>query len=130
MAYELELIETGQRMALHTQDWEKLLGLARRHGWRPSMDRNRDPGGDKWVIGPSEARDLARALEKPLADLPPERRQELRPAGGASDGFFSVAPRSDPEGDHEGHYFAWHRRWIVDEVVRLCRQGAVEIRSM
>lgn len=130
MAYELELIETGQRMALHTQDWESLLGLARRHGWRPSMDNNRYLSGDKWVIGPSEAMDLARALEKPLADLPPERRQELRPAGGASDAFFRVTPRSGSEADHEGNYFAWQRRWIVDEVVRLCRQGAVEIRSM
>jgi hypothetical protein len=117
-AYELEALETGQRLALHASDWENLLGLARRHGWRPSAGLDLYLG--RRVIDPPEARALAGALEGPLADLPPERRREPRPAG---------APLSGPDADHKA-YFAWQRHRIVREVVRLCRRGAVEVRPM
>jgi hypothetical protein len=115
-AYELEVLETGQRLALHASDWENLLGLARRHGWRPSAGLDLYLG--RRVIAPPEARALAGALEGPLADLPPERRREPQPAG---------APLSGA--GHEA-YFAWQRYWIVREVVWLCRRGAVEVRPM
>lgn len=126
MAYEVEALQTGQRLALRVTDWENLLGLAHRHGWRPSGGLDHYLGGGRrFVIDPSETRALARALEGPLSDLPPERRQELRPAGGTSGG----TPRSGREADYED-YFAWQRRWIIEEVIRLCRVGAVEIRPM
>jgi hypothetical protein len=125
-AYELEALETGQRLALHASDWENLLGLARRHGWRPSAGLDLYLG--RRVIAPPEARALAGALEGPLADLPPERRREPRPAGGAPDrGPAAGVPLSGA--DHKA-YFAWQRHWIVREVVRLCRRGAVEVRPM
>jgi len=116
LAYELEALETGQRMALHASEWENLLGLARRHGWQPSAGLDLYLG--RRVIAPSEAQALAGALEGPLADLQPERRRELRPTG---------VPLSGA--DHKT-YFAWQRHWIVREVVWLCRQGAVEVRPM
>ena len=115
-AYELELLETGQRLAMHASDWENLLDLARRHGWQPSAGLDLYLG--RRVIAPSEAQALAGALEGPLADLQPERRRELRPTG---------VPLSGA--DHKT-YFAWQRHWIVREVVWLCRQGAVEVRPM
>lgn len=129
MAYELELLDTGQRMALHTQDWENLLGLARRHGWRPSADVELRPEAGRRTIGVSEAQELAQALESPLSNLPPERRQELRPTELAPGGLFGAVSRAGSETDYEG-YFAWQRRWIIEEVARLCRQGAVEVRPM
>ncbi len=130
MAYELESLETGQRLALHASDWEYLLGLAHRHGWRPSAGLDRYLGRGKRLISPSEARALAGALEGPLGDLPPERRQELRP-NEVIPGQGPVVGVSlpGPGVDYEGH-FAWQRRWIVEEVVRLCRRGAVEVRPM
>jgi hypothetical protein len=125
-AYELEALETGQRLALHASDWENLLGLARRHGWRPSAELDLYLG--RRVIAPSEAQALAGALEGPLADLQPERRRELRPTGGAPDrGLAAGVPLSGA--DHKA-YFAWQRHWIVREVVWLCRQGTVEVRPM
>jgi hypothetical protein len=125
-AYELETLETGQRLALHASDWENLLGLARRHGWRPSAGLDLYLG--RRVIAPPEARALAGALEGTLADLPPERRREPRAAGGAPDrGPTAGAPLSGA--GHEA-YFAWQRHWIVREVVWLCRRGAMEVRPM
>ena len=125
-AYELEALETGQRMALHASEWKNLLGLARRHGWRPSAESDLYLG--RRVIAPPEARALAGALEVPLANLPPERRREPRPAGGAPDRRpAGGVPLSGA--DHKA-YFAWQRHWIVREVVRLCRRGAVEVRPM
>lgn len=127
MAYELEALETGQRMALRASDWETLLGLAHRHGWRPSAGLDSYLG--RRVITASEARDLAEALDGPLADLPPERRQELRAAEGAPSVPVVGTFPSRPEANYEG-YFAWQRRWILVEVVVLCRRGAVEVRPM
>ena len=86
-------------------------------------------GGGRRVIAPSEARALAGALEGSLRNLPPERRQKLRPAESATGGLVGVVPLSGPDADHEG-YFAWQRRWRLEEVVRLWRRGAVEIRPM
>jgi hypothetical protein len=127
-AYELEALETGQRLALHASDWENLLGLARRHGWRPSAGLDLYLG--RRVMAPPEARALAGALEGPLADLSPERRREPRPAGGDPDrGPAAGAPLSGSGAGHEA-YFAWQRHWIVREVVWLCRRGTVEVRPM
>ena len=66
-----------------------------------------------------------------MGDLPPERRQEPRPAEviPGQEGPVVGASPSGPVADHGGH-FAWERRWIVREVVRLCRRGAVEVRPM
>ena len=129
LAYEMESLETGQRMALHAPDWENLLGLARRHGWRPSAGLDLYLG--RRVIAPSEARALAGALEGPLSGLPPERRREPRPAMGAPDGGpAAVAVPLPGWGSDHKTYFAWQRRWILREVVRLCRRGAVEVRPM
>ena len=128
LAYEMESLETGQRLALHASDWENLLGLARRHGWRPSAGLDLYLG--RRVIAPSEARALAGALEGPLAGLPPERRQEPRPTIGTPDwGPAAGEPLLVPRADHKT-YFAWQRRWILREVVWLCRRGAVEVRPM
>jgi hypothetical protein len=129
LAYELEALETGQRMALRASDWEILLGLAYRHGWRPSAGLDSYLGGGRRVIAASEARALAEALAGPLADLPPERRQELRAAEGAPGGPIVGASPSRPEADYEGH-FAWQRRWILAEVIMFCRRGAMEVRPM
>ena len=126
LAYELESLETGQRMALHASDWRKLLGLAHRHGWRPATDLL---DGDPRVIAPSEARDLADVLEGPLTRLPAERRQELRPGPSAVGSPVEERHRQGSETALEDH-FAWQRRWIVEEAVRLCRRGAVEVRVM
>ena len=84
--------------------------------------------GGKQIVPPSDARALARVLEGVLNGLPLERRKEVRPDG-AFGGFVNEAPRPGPDADYE-RYFAWQRRWIVEEVARFCRQGAVEIRPM
>jgi hypothetical protein len=131
LARELEALQTGWRLGMHDLDWESLLGLAQRYGWRPSE------GSDHYllllegrrIVSPSEARALARALEEALPDLPPERRRWLRPTVGALGGFIDETSRPGKGADYE-RYFSWGRRWIVEEVARLCREGAVEIRPI
>ena len=132
MARELEALETGRRLGMHDPDWEGLLGLAHRHGWEPSEDSEhyrllRD--GRPVVVPPSEARALAGALEEALPHLPPERRRAFRPIVGALGGFVEGTSRAGTGADYE-RYFSWERRWIIAEVARLCRQGAVEIRPI
>ena len=128
LPYEIEALETGWRLGLHASDWENLLGLADRYGWRPSAGLDHYLSGGRHVVPPSDARALARVLEGVLKDLPPERRKEVRPDG-ALGGFVNEVPRPGPDADYQ-RYFARQRRWIVEEFVRFCRQGAVEIRPM
>jgi hypothetical protein len=132
LARELEALKTGRRLGMHDPDWEGLVGLARRHGWEPSEGSEhysllRD--GRPVVVPPSEARALAGALEEALRDLPRERRKGLRPIVGSLGGFADEPSRSGKVADYE-RYFSWGRRWMVEEVARLCREGAVEIRPM
>ena len=133
MARELEALETGRRLGMHDPDWEALLGLARCHGWEPSVGSEhyrlllRD--GRPVVVPTSEARALAGALEGALRDLPPERRKGFRPIVGALGSFADEPSRPGKVADYE-RYFSWGRRWMVEEVARLCREGAVEIRPM
>ena len=132
MARELEALETGRRLGMHDPDWEGLLGLARRHGWEPSEGSEHYhllPDGRPVVVPPSEARALAGALEETLRDLPRERRREFRPIVGALGGLADEPSQPGKVADYE-RYFSWGRRWIVEEVARLCREGAVEIRPM
>ena len=132
MARELEALETGRRLGMHDPDWEGLLGLARRHGWEPSEGSEHYhllPDGRPVVVPPSEARALAGALEEALRELPRERRREFRPIVGALGGLADEPSRPGKVADYE-RYFSWGRRWIVEEVARLCREGAVEIRPM
>jgi hypothetical protein len=132
LARELEALQTGRRLGMHDLDWESLLGLAQRYGWRPSE------GSEHYllllegrgIVSPSEARALAGALEEALPDLPPERRRWFRPGVGALGGFIDETSRAAGRGADYERYFWWGRRWIVEEVVRLCRQGAVEIRPI
>jgi hypothetical protein len=130
LARELEALETGWRLGMHDSDWESLLGLAHRYGWRPSEGSDhlllREGRG---VISPSEARTLAGALEEALRDLPRERRREFRPIVGAPGGIADEVSRPRTGADYE-RYFSWGRRWILDEVARFCRQGTVEIRPI
>jgi hypothetical protein len=131
LARELEALETGWRLGMHDLDWESLLGLAHHYGWRPSE------GSEHYllllegrgVVSPSEAQVLAGALEEALPDLPQERRRWLRPGVGALGGFTEETSRAGRGADYE-RYFWWGRRWIVEEVARLCREGAVEIRPI
>jgi hypothetical protein len=130
LARELEALQIGRRLGMHDSDWESLLGLAHHYGWRPSE------GSEHYlllegrgIVSPSEARALARALEEALPDLPPERRRWLRPGVGALGGFTEETSRAGRGADYE-RYFSWGRRWIVEEVARLCREGAVEIRPI
>jgi hypothetical protein len=130
LARELKALRTGWRLGMHDSDWENLLGLAHRYGWRPSE------GADHYllfegrgVVSPSEARALAGALEEALLDLPPERRRWFRPTVGALGSFIDETSRPGRGADYE-RYFSWGRRWMVEEVARLCRQGAVEIRPI
>jgi len=132
LARELEALETGRRLGMHDPDWEGLLGLARRHGWEPSEGSEhyhllRD--GRPVVVPASEARALAGALEETLRDLPRERRRGFRPTVGALGGLAEEPSRPGKVADYE-RYFSWGRRWMVEEVARLCREGAVEIRPM
>ena len=133
MARELEALQTGRRLGIHDLDWESLLGLAHHYGWRPSE------GSEHYyllllkgrgIVSPSEARALARALEEALPDLPPERRRWFRPTVGALGGFIDETSRAAGRGADYKRYFWWGRRWIVKEVARLCREGAVEIRPI
>jgi hypothetical protein len=130
LARELKARQIGRRLGMHDSDWESLLGLAHHYGWRPSE------GSEHYlllegrgIVSPSEARALARALEEALPDLPPERRRWLRPGVGALGGFTEETSRAGRGADYE-RYFSWGRRWIVEEVARLCREGAVEIRPI
>jgi hypothetical protein len=52
-----------------------------------------------------------------LGKLPPERRKEVRLAGALGGSVYDV-PRPGPDADYE-RYFAWERRWIVEEVMRF-----------
>jgi hypothetical protein len=115
---------------MHDSDWESLVGLAHRYGWRPSEGSEHFlPREGRRVVYPSEARALAGALEEALPHLPPERRRALRPIVGALGGFVEETSRAATGADYE-RYFSWGRRWIVEEVARLCLQGAVEIRPI
>ena len=140
MARELEALQTGWRLGMHDTDWEALLGLAHHHGWRPSAgwEHYLLLREGRLVVSPSEARELAGALEVALRELPRERRRSfrpepkrsLRPVMGAPGGFLGEgSPPAGPGADYLG-YFSWGRRWIVEEVRRLCRVGAVEIRPL
>jgi hypothetical protein len=64
LAYEIEALQTGWRLGLHASDWENLLGLAHRYGWRPSAGLDHYLQGDRQIVPPSEARALARVLER------------------------------------------------------------------
>src|ERR671911_2223273 len=124
LACELEALETGWRLGIHDLDWESLLGLAHRYGWKPSEGLDHYLREGRRVVSPSEARALAGALEEALPHLPPERRIEFRPIVGALGGFVEETPRAATGADYE-RYFFWGRRWIVEEVARLCREGSV-----
>ncbi len=132
MARELEALQTGWRLGMHDLDWESLLGLAQLYGWSSSE------GSEHYllllegrgVVSPSEARALGRALEEALPDLPPERRRWFRPTVGALGGFIDETSRPAGRSADYERYFSWGRRWIVEEVARLCREGAVEIRPI
>jgi hypothetical protein len=130
LAYEIDALEAGWRLGLHASDWENLLGLAHRYGWRPSagLDHYLHLQGSRQIVPPSEARALARVLDGTLRDLPPERRKEVRFAGDLGGSVYEV-PRPGPDADYE-RYFSWQRRWIVEEVLRFCQQGALQIRPM
>jgi hypothetical protein len=129
LACELEALETGWRLGMHDSDWENLLGLAHRYGWRASLGLNHYLREGRRIVSPSEAQALAGALEEALRDLPQERRGEVRPVVGALGGVVGETFKLGPDADYRG-YFSWQRRWIVEEVMRLCQQGAVEIRPM
>ena len=128
MALELEALETGRRLGVHDSDWESLVALAHRYGWRPSEGSEHYlPREGSRIVPPSEARALAGALEEALPHLPRERRRGVRPIVGALGGFVEETSRAAGTGADYERYFSWGRRWIVEEVARLCRQGAVEI---
>jgi hypothetical protein len=132
LARELEALGTGWRLGMHDTDWEGLLGLAHHHGWRPSagLEHYLLLHEGRLVVSPSEARELAGALEVALRELPRERRRSFRPVMGAPGGSSGEgSPPPGPGADYRD-YFSWGRRWIVEEVRRLCRQGAVEIRPL
>jgi hypothetical protein len=128
LAYELESLATGRRLGIHDSDWRTLVGLAHGYGWKPEAGLDRYLHERKQVVPDYEARALVEALEKALKDLPPERRREFRPWGTAGD-FGADTTRSGPDPDPKEH-FSWGRRWVVEEVMRLCALGAVEFRPM
>ena len=129
LAYEVEALHTGRRLGLHASDWDNLMGLAYRYGWRPEAGLDHYLRGGRRVLPPTDAQALAEALEGALQNLPPERRQAFRPMG-ALEGFVEGAsPRSGLDTDYE-RYFSWQRRWIVEEVGKLCQRGPVEIRPI
>ena len=128
MAYEVEALATGWRLGLHTSDWRTLVALAHQYGWKPTAGLDRHLHERRQVVPDYEARALAEALMKALVDLPPERRKEFRPSRTAG-GFAAETMRFGPDPDPK-HYFSWKRRWIVEEVIRLCGQGTVEFRPM
>jgi hypothetical protein len=130
LARQLEALQTGWRLGMQDLDWESLLGLAHRYGWKPSEGLDHYLREGRRVVPPSEARALAVALERALPDLPPERRRWLRPGVGALGGFIDETSGPAGRGADYERYFWWGRRWIVEEVARLCREGAVEIRPI
>ena len=128
LAYEIEEGEMGWRFGLHASDWENLLGLAYRYGWRPSAGLDHYVRGGRQIVPPSDAQALARVLDETLRNLPPERRKEVRFEYALGGPGYEV-PRPGSDADYE-RYFSWQRRWIVEEVLRFCQQGALEIRPM
>jgi hypothetical protein len=128
VAYEVEALATGQRLGLHTSDWRNLVALAHQYGWKPVEGLGRYLHEGKQVVPAYDARALAEALKKALVDLPPERRKEFRPPSTVS-GFAAETMRFGADPDPKD-YFSWKRRWIVEEVIRLCGRGAVEFRPM
>jgi hypothetical protein len=104
LPYEIEALETGWRLGLHASDWEILLGLADRCGWRPSAGLDHYLSGGRHIVPPSDARALARVLEGVLKDLSPERRKEVRSVD-ALGGFVNEVPHPGPDADYE-RYFA------------------------
>src|SRR5919107_6417751 len=130
LACELEALETGWRLGIHDLDWESLLGLAHRYGWKPSEGLDHYLREGRGVVSPSEARALAGALEEALPHLPQERRRWFRPVVGWLGGLIDETSRPAGRGADYERYFSWGRRWIVEEVARLCRQGAVEVRPI
>jgi hypothetical protein len=129
LACEIEALETGWRLGMHDSDWESLLGLAHRYGWKPSEGLDHYLREGRRVVSPSEARALAVALEEALRYLPRERRRVFRPDVGALGSFVGERSRPGPGTDYE-RYFSWGRRWIVEEVTRFGQRSALEVRSI
>jgi hypothetical protein len=129
LACEIEALQTGWRLGMHDSDWESLLGLAHRYGWKPSEGLDHYLREGRRVVSPSEARALAGALEEALRYLPRERRRVFRPDVGALGSFVGERSRPGPGTDYE-RYFSWGRRWIVEEITRFGQRGALEVRSI
>ena len=129
LACEIEALETGWRLGMHDSDWESLLGLAHRYGWKPSEGLDHYLREGRRVVSPSEARALAGALEEALRYLPRERRRVFRPDVGALGSFVGERSGPGPGTDYE-RYFSWGRRWIVEEITRFGQRGALEVRSI
>ena len=127
LAYEMKSLATGQRLGLHASDLENLLALAYRYGWRSEAgSEGRLHDLERVVVPAQEVLALADVLQKALAHLPRERRKEIRPESGGSAVDKARSRASiDPK-----DYFAWKRRWMVEEVAMLCGRGSVEIRPM
>jgi hypothetical protein len=115
-------------LGLHTSDWRNLVALAHRYGWKPTAGLDHYLHEGEKVVPAHEARALAAALRRALADLPRERRAEFRPPA-VPRGLAAEAMRFRPNPDPK-NYFAWDHRWIVEEVIRLCGRGAVKFRPI
>jgi len=84
MSYDLESLRSGEEFSFSLFVWPRLLGLAKRYGWKPEgtlaplgWPENKPWTGrydwnDGAVVTQSDARALATAVEHLLLDLPDE----------------------------------------------------------
>jgi hypothetical protein len=67
MAYELRNTASGEDMRMLHREWELLLVLAERYGWRPAKGRNYARGGRFFHM---DAVNMSATLSRALLDIP------------------------------------------------------------
>jgi hypothetical protein len=127
--------ETGGHMQLLHREWEMLLELATRQGWRPAPSRYYAEGGRVFEV---EARHLTAALKRALPDIPGFYADDL--AGEERGATARTLPQMLEEGgvlherpgDEQGDpfaYFSGGNRRTLEQFVGIAAEG-FEIRPL
>jgi hypothetical protein len=125
MAYDLRNTTTGEDMRMLHMEWELLLVLAERYGWRPAKGRNYVRGGRFFHM---DAVNMSAALSRALLEIPhsyadgytEEERLRAAPLGELRD--HPSVEQSDPL-----IYFSGPGRDMLERFIRIA-SGPFEVR--
>ena len=110
-------------------DWHKLLRIAKRYGWKPAgtVFAAAEWGGgytsnDSQTVTADDARQLADALERALADIPEE---DVLARHRPPEGDMILAPGGPAIDDMD--WFWGPGKDALRQFIRFCRAGAFQI---